>query len=149
MAISYFVFFRTDIVAFLWNGDVCFYTLSDVEVDGPLQWWYWWHVGVYYGAVAVPSIYLSSYPCCSNLQHWASVKRLFHFNFLILHIRYDSLDGGSARRKAAAYTQNKRRQNIYALNGMRTHYLSFRAGENISCLTPRGLWSAVQYIEAV
>jgi hypothetical protein len=30
------------------------------------------------------------------------------FSFLIYTIRQDSLDGASARRKAAAYTQNKR-----------------------------------------
>jgi hypothetical protein len=31
---------------------------------------------------------------------------LIHFSFLILDCRFDSLDGGSVRRKAAPYTQN-------------------------------------------
>jgi hypothetical protein len=43
------------------------------------------------------------------LEHMASLKR---FSFLILDSRWDSLDGGSARRKAATHTQtqNERRQ---------------------------------------
>jgi hypothetical protein len=53
------------------------------------------------------SLYQFIYYFCFQLGHWASVKRLFHFSFLIL----DSLIGTSARRKAATYTQtqNKRK----------------------------------------
>jgi hypothetical protein len=64
------------------------------------------------------------------------VKRLFHFSFLILDSRQDSLDGGSARRKAATNTQNK--SNVHASSGTRTHDPSFRAGEDSSCLRRRG-----------
>jgi hypothetical protein len=51
-------------------------------------------------------LYLSIYYCCPHLEHRASVKRFFHFSFLILDSRWDSLDRGSARRKAATYIQN-------------------------------------------
>jgi hypothetical protein len=71
-----------------------------------------------------PSIYLSIYlsvclsvrpsvrPCCSDLEHRVSVKRFVSLQFINpVHSRYDSLDGGSARLKAAAqHKQNKRRQ---------------------------------------
>jgi hypothetical protein len=65
------------------------------------------------------------------------------FSFLILHRRQDSLDGGSARRKASTYrtqTQNKRihTPNIHALSGIRTHDPSVRESENSSCFRPRG-----------
>jgi hypothetical protein len=54
------------------------------------------------------------------------------------------LDGGSARRKAATYTQNnanteKTHTDIHALSGIRTHDSSVRAVEDSSsCLRPRG-----------
>jgi hypothetical protein len=35
------------------------------------------------------------------------MKRSFHFGFLILASRLDCLDGGSARRKAATYTEQQ------------------------------------------
>jgi hypothetical protein len=50
------------------------------------------------------AVYLSVYSCCSHLEHRTSVKRLFHFSFLILDARQDSLDGGSARHMATTYT---------------------------------------------
>jgi hypothetical protein len=65
----------------------------------------------------------------------------FNFSFLILESRQDSLDGGSARRKAANNTgQHKQRiyADIHALNGIRTHDPRVRAGEDISYLRPRG-----------
>jgi hypothetical protein len=50
-----------------------------------------------------PSIYLSNY-----FWLWSTLLDLGHFfSFLILHtVGKDSLDGGSARRKAATYTQD-------------------------------------------
>jgi hypothetical protein len=76
------------------------------------------------------------------LQPSLGPGRFFQFINLI-HSRYDSLDGGSARRKAATYTgQHKHRinakTNIYALSGIRTHDPSVRVGEGISFLRPRG-----------
>jgi hypothetical protein len=62
--------------------------------------------------------------------HWP----LFQFRNPI-HSRYDSLNGGSARRKASA-TQTH--TDIHALSGIRTHDLSVIAGEDGSCRRPRG-----------
>jgi hypothetical protein len=45
--------------------------------------------------------YFFFYSCCSLLEQKASVKRSFHVSFLILDSRWASLDGKSARRKAA------------------------------------------------
>jgi hypothetical protein len=87
----------------------------------------------------VESIYLCS--CRCHLEHRTSVKSSFHFSFLFLESRYDSLDGGSARLKAATYTrQHKHRinANVHALSGRRTHDPSVRAGKDSSCLKPRG-----------
>jgi hypothetical protein len=60
-----------------------------------------------------------------------------------IHSRYDSLDGGSARRKAPTYTQNNTsteltHTDIDALSGIRTHDPSVRAGEDDSSLRLRG-----------
>jgi hypothetical protein len=66
------------------------------------------------------------------------------FSFLIfLHSRYNSLDRGSARRKAATCTQGRTNSewthtDIHALSGTWTHYPSVRASESSSCLRPRG-----------
>jgi hypothetical protein len=50
---------------------------------------------------------------------------LFHFSFLILDRRYNSLDGGSACRKVATYTKHKHRiyayTDIHAPSRIRTH----------------------------
>jgi hypothetical protein len=56
---------------------------------------------------------------------------------------WDSLDGGSARRKAATYTQNNTsteltHTDIHALSGIQTQDPRVRASEDSSCLTPRG-----------
>jgi hypothetical protein len=56
------------------------------------------------------------------------------FQFLDpIHSPEDSLDGGSARRKAPAYTQNdtntKSAHRHYSLSGIRTHDPSVRASE--------------------
>jgi hypothetical protein len=51
------------------------------------------------------------------------------------------LDGGSTRRKALIYTGQQQQiinANIHALGGIRTRNLSVRAGEDMSCLLPRG-----------
>jgi hypothetical protein len=58
------------------------------------------------------------------------------FQFLNpIHSRWDSLDGGSAHRKAVTYTQNntnrvKAHTDIYALSGIRIHDLSVQASED-------------------
>jgi hypothetical protein len=53
------------------------------------------------------------------------------------------LNGGSARRKAAIYTQNNTNAeythtDIHASSGIRTYDPSVRAGEDVSYLRPRG-----------
>jgi hypothetical protein len=58
--------------------------------------------------------------------------------------RWDSLYGGSARRKASTYTQNNTNRinahntDIRALSGIRTYDPSVRASEDSSCLRPCG-----------
>jgi hypothetical protein len=57
--------------------------------------------------------------------------------------RYDSLDGGSACRKAATYTQDNinteyTHTNMHASSGIRTHDSSVWAGGDSSRLRPRG-----------
>jgi hypothetical protein len=60
------------------------------------------------------------------------------FSFLIYIQSVDSLDGGSARRKAATYTQNNTNTDIHALNGIQTYDPSVRAGADGSLLRQRG-----------
>jgi hypothetical protein len=67
------------------------------------------------------------------------------FQFLdLLHSRKDSLDGGTARRKAVTYTQkhkhriNLHNTDIHDLSGIRTHDPSVWAGEDSSCIRTRG-----------
>jgi hypothetical protein len=64
------------------------------------------------------------------------------FQFLNpIHSRQDSLDGGSARRKASTlYKTNAHNTYIHALSGIRTHDPSVRASKDSSCLIviPRG-----------
>jgi hypothetical protein len=60
-----------------------------------------------------------------------------------IHRRWDSLDGGSARSKAATYTQNntnteQTHTDIHAASGIGTHDPRVPAGEDGSCLRPRG-----------
>jgi hypothetical protein len=60
------------------------------------------------------SIYLAMYRCCSHLEHRVSVKRFVSLQFLNLRQWIRPLDGGSARRKAATYTeQHKHRIDKY------------------------------------
>jgi hypothetical protein len=58
----------------------------------------------------------------------------------LVNSRQDSLDGRSARHKAPTYRQHKHRTqtDIHASSGIRTHDPSVWAGEDISCLRPRG-----------
>jgi hypothetical protein len=77
------------------------------------------------------------------LQPFVGPWSLFQFLDPI-HSRYDSLDGGSARCKAATYTQNNKHTlkahdtDIHAFSSIRTHDPSVRAREDSSCLRPRG-----------
>jgi hypothetical protein len=74
------------------------------------------------------------------------------FQFLDpIHSRQDSLDGGSAHRKAATYKQNNTNRinahtDIHALSGFRTHEPSVRASEDSSCLRPRGHCDGQLYV---
>jgi hypothetical protein len=68
------------------------------------------------------------YSCCSHLKHRAYVKRFVSLQFLNFSQSEDTLDGGSARRKAATYTQTQNKQNKYLewdLNP-RSHFSSGR-----------------------
>ena len=67
------------------------------------------------------------------LQPFVGDWPLFQFLNLI-HIQFYSFDGGSARRKAATYAQNKRTQTSHALSGIRAHDPSVGASEDGSCL---------------
>jgi hypothetical protein len=66
------------------------------------------------------------------------------FQFLNLYtVSKGSFDGGSARRKAATYTQKNTnteytRTDIHVSSGIRTHDPSVTAAEDGSCLRPRG-----------
>jgi hypothetical protein len=90
------------------------------------------------------SIYLPIYSCCSNLEHRASVKRFVSLQFLNLRHSLGLLgrvisptEGRYLHRTTK--TQNKRRQTSMTWGGgIWTHDPSVRAGENISCLRPRG-----------
>jgi hypothetical protein len=89
------------------------------------------------------SIYLSIYlSVCLSIYlsiHVARTWRIghpwnasFHFSFLILDSRQDSLDQPDAR-PVPTLTQT----NIHALSGIRTYDPSVRASEDFSCLIPR------------
>jgi hypothetical protein len=77
---------------------------------------------------------MRTYVFIKTLKCGTEIKNLQTSTNLI-HSRWDSLDGGSARRKAVTYTQDN--TNIHASNGIGTHALSVGAGDS-SCLRPRG-----------
>jgi hypothetical protein len=107
-----------------------------------------------YLSVCLLSIYLSIYlsvclSVCLSIHPCLWLYSLLlgpwpFFSFLIfLHRRWDSLDGRSSRRKAATYTQDNTNTeythtDIHALSGIRTDDPSVWAGEDSSCLRPRG-----------
>jgi hypothetical protein len=78
--------------------------------------------------------------CCSHLEHRASVKCFVSLQFLNPKtIGRTPWTGGSARRKAATYTNTEYAQtNIHALRGIRTHDPTVWASEDSSCLRRRG-----------
>jgi hypothetical protein len=80
-----------------------------------------------------PSIYLWLY------SPFVGPWPLFQF----LNPIQDSLDGGSAHRKAAIYTENNKNTelthtHINSLSVIRTHDPRVRSSEDSSCLRPRG-----------
>jgi hypothetical protein len=100
------------------------------------------YVYIYISLSIYLSIYLPIYSCCSHLEHRASVTRFVSFQFLNLR-QSVGLPGRGISPSQGRYlhktTQTQKRQtNIHALSGIRTHYPSVRAGDNISYLTPRG-----------
>jgi hypothetical protein len=68
-----------------------------------------------------------SYLLLLLLEHRASVKRFFHFSFVILTQSVGLLGRGISPSQT----------NIHALSGIRTHDPSVRASEDSSCLRPR------------
>jgi hypothetical protein len=68
----------------------------------------------------------------------ALVDLVSFFSFLIfIHSRQGSLNGGSARPKAATYTHDNTNTEIHASSGIQTHDSSVREGGDGSCLTLR------------
>jgi hypothetical protein len=71
----------------------------------------------------------------------------------LIDSRYDSLDGGSACRKATTHTIQHRHgvnADIHASSGIRTHDPCVWAGDDISCLTQQqALWSASLIISEI
>jgi hypothetical protein len=79
---------------------------------------------------------------CLRLQAFVALWSLFQF-LNPIHSWYDSLDGGSARRKASAYTQGDTNKinthtDIHASSEILTHDPSVRANKDSSCLRPNG-----------
>jgi hypothetical protein len=91
----------------------------------------------------VPMRHLRSICLSMALESFFRPWPLFHFHNPI-HSRWDPLDKGSARRKAATYTQNNTNTekpthtNIYDLSGIRTYYPIVSVGEDGYCHKPRG-----------
>jgi hypothetical protein len=91
---------------------------------------------LYFTIRIIRFIYLSIYrPFCWILALFQFLNRI--------HSRQNSLDGGSARRKVAIYTQNntnteKTHTDIHVVSGIRIHDPSVRASKDSSCLRPRG-----------
>jgi hypothetical protein len=76
------------------------------------------------------------------LQSFVGPRPLFQFLNLI-HIRYDSLDEGSARREAATYIENnintqQTKTDIHTSSGIRTQDPRVRAKEDSSFFRPHG-----------
>jgi hypothetical protein len=101
--------------------------------------------------MGVKLIYLSM-----SLQIFVRPWQLFQFLDIFTQT-VGLFDGGSARRKAATCTQGRTdleetHTDIHASNGIRTHDPSVRAGEDGSCLRPRGhcdrrVWNLVSEIK--
>jgi hypothetical protein len=88
-----------------------------------------------------PSKIISIYPCCSHLERRVSVKRFVSLNFLNLKTVGMSPWTGDQPVARPLPTQDNTHTinaNSQALSGIRTHDPSGRAGEDISCLRPRG-----------
>jgi hypothetical protein len=66
------------------------------------------------------------------------VKRFVSLQFLNLRESEGLLGRGSARYKVATQYKHRINTDIHALKWIRTHDPSVRAGEDISCLRPRG-----------
>jgi hypothetical protein len=83
-------------------------------------------------------------PCCSHLEHRASVKPFVSLQFLNVRQTVELFGRGiSPSQGLYLHTeQHKDRINshtdIHTLGGIRTHNLSVRTGEDISCPRPRG-----------
>jgi hypothetical protein len=76
-----------------------------------------------------PPIYLPTYPCCSRLEHRASVKRLVSHEFLNLRQSVGLLRRGISRTQGRYLHKHGINANIHALSGIRTLDPSVRAGE--------------------
>jgi hypothetical protein len=74
------------------------------------------------------------YSSCSHLEHRTSVKLLVLFQFLNLRQSVGFL----GRRISPSQDRYLTRTDVQAFSRIRTHDPSVRAGENISCLRPRG-----------
>jgi hypothetical protein len=75
--------------------------------------------------------------CCSHLEHRASVKLFVSLQFLNLTQTVGLLGRGISPSQGSYLHTNRINTNIHTLSGIRTHDLSVRSGEDISCLRPR------------
>jgi hypothetical protein len=93
--------------------------------------------------VTITEIFIPLSFCLSMaLQPFVGPWLLFQF-LNLLHSRQDSLDGGSAHRKATTCAEDstnteKTHTDIHASSGIWTHDPSVWAGEDSSCLRPLG-----------
>jgi hypothetical protein len=80
------------------------------------------------------------YPYCSYLAHRAFVKRFVSLQFLNLNRQSVELTGLgiSPSQNRYLHKQRKPQTDNHTLSGIRTHDPSVRAGEDMSCLRPRG-----------
>jgi hypothetical protein len=95
--------------------------------------------------------YYYYYYCGSTAFHWALAAISVSWSYTQ---SIGLLGRGSARRKASTYTQNNTNRewthtDIHAFSGIRTQDHSVRAGEDGSCLRPRGhcdrlLWKIIR-----
>jgi hypothetical protein len=78
----------------------------------------------------------SLFPVAPNLEHRASMKRFVSLQFL--NPKTVGRTPWMVDQPVARLLPIQTQTNIYALSGIQTHDLSIRAGEDSSCLKPRG-----------
>jgi hypothetical protein len=80
----------------------------------------------------------SSIHVAPTFEHRSTVKRFLSLRFLNLRQSVRLLGRGISPSQGRYLHKHRINTDIHALSGIRTHHPSFRAGEDISCLRPRG-----------